>query len=123
MFTNREITDLPPFYDTVETNALEVIVDSADASEIRLTLTFEYAGCEVTVYGDGTVRVTEVSVALKESNCWKRVGQIHRRQGSKRRFETLRVTTTIKYLPPVTVYLSVYGIQGLAGGRRGHSRL
>jgi hypothetical protein len=49
--------DLPPLQETVDVDALERLVDSADND--ALTVTFDYCGYEVTVDGDGDVSVED----------------------------------------------------------------
>lgn len=48
-------TDLPPLYDRVDPDALEMIVESADSD--ALTIEFTYDDCIVSVDGDGRVDV------------------------------------------------------------------
>lgn len=48
--------DLDPIQHTIDTDAL----DSLLAGNFRGSCTFTYAGCEVEVSGDGTIRVREL---------------------------------------------------------------
>jgi hypothetical protein len=51
--TNRDQTELPLLYDSVDPEALNTLVSRMSDGEVS----FSYAGCEVTVTSDGTVRV------------------------------------------------------------------
>lgn len=52
----RDPTELPPLYHTIEPDALDGIISPAgDPQDIQLT--FNYAGCEVTVTGEDAVTV------------------------------------------------------------------
>lgn len=53
--TDTDPTQLPPLYDTVNTDALDMLFSERDGG----TLTFEYADCTVVVHGDVTVTVTD----------------------------------------------------------------
>ncbi|GAA0660482.1 HalOD1 output domain-containing protein [Natronoarchaeum mannanilyticum] len=57
--------DLPPLYDAVDPDALEALYDrdGADGPEVEFT----YAGCGVTVRGDGSVSVTPEPIGAGES--------------------------------------------------------
>jgi hypothetical protein len=58
--TGRRPTALPPLADCIETDALDALFGSPpDATTTRL-LTFRYAGCTVTVGGDGCLSITLV---------------------------------------------------------------
>ena len=46
--TDRDPMDLPPLMDTIDTDALDAIFDSA-SDTVDFKQTFEYAGCAVTV--------------------------------------------------------------------------
>lgn len=49
---------LPPLYETVDTDALEALFNhSTDPEDVDVTVTFQYAGCTVSVQPDGTVTV------------------------------------------------------------------
>jgi hypothetical protein len=50
-----EITELPPIHDAIDGDVLSDLL----GSEFDGELTFTYAGCEVVVAGDGSVRVRE----------------------------------------------------------------
>lgn len=52
--TRSDPTQLDPLYDVIDTDALEVLV----AGRFTGCVEFQYAGCFVTVEGDGRVRVT-----------------------------------------------------------------
>ncbi|PSP85777.1 hypothetical protein BRC96_00880 [Halobacteriales archaeon QS_6_64_34] len=54
--TSKDPSDLPPLADVVDPTVLERVVESADDS---VDLDFRYLDHEVTVSGDGTVRVNE----------------------------------------------------------------
>jgi len=57
--------DLPPLYDAVDPDALEALYDrdGTDGPEVKFT----YAGCGVTVHGDGSVSVTPEPIGAGES--------------------------------------------------------
>ena len=62
--TGRGVTDLPPLYDVVDSEALEQVFTSPPRSRRRSNdgrFVFTYAGCEVVVDGDDelTVRLLE----------------------------------------------------------------
>jgi len=62
--TGRRVTDLPPLYDVVDSEALEQVFASPPRSRRHSNdgrFVFTYAGCEVTVDGDDelTVRLLE----------------------------------------------------------------
>ena len=62
--TGRRVTDLPPLYDVVDSEALEQVFASPLGSRHRSNderFVFTYAGCEVMVDGDDelTVRLLE----------------------------------------------------------------
>ena len=50
-----DITELPPLHDAIDGDVLGDLL----GSEFDGELTFTYAGCEVVVAGDGSVRVRE----------------------------------------------------------------
>ncbi len=52
--TGRDPLALPQLYDSVETDALDSLVRASGCS---LSVTFGFAGCEVTAESDGTVTV------------------------------------------------------------------
>lgn len=53
--TQTSLHELPPLYDVVDGEAMEAFIGSADGRSTGLR--FEYAGHEVVVLGDRTVRV------------------------------------------------------------------
>lgn len=53
--TNREPTEMPPLFATVDSEALSTLV--ASAAESHLEVTFSYEGCRVTVSSRGDVVV------------------------------------------------------------------
>ncbi|WP_436908218.1 HalOD1 output domain-containing protein [Halosimplex marinum] len=53
--TNRSVTTLPPVQEVVDADALDMLVRSGDPRAVRVTI--EYAGADVTVTGDGRIRV------------------------------------------------------------------
>ena len=58
--TGRGVTDLPPLYDVVDSEALEQVFTSPSGSRRRSNdgrFVFTYAGCEVTVDGDDELTV------------------------------------------------------------------
>jgi len=57
--------DLPPLYDAVDPDALEALYDrdGVDGPEVEFT----YAGCGVTVRGDGSVSVAPEPIGAGES--------------------------------------------------------
>ncbi|MBV0923960.1 hypothetical protein KTS45_07060 [Halomicroarcula limicola] len=57
----RDSTDLPPLYATVDPDALTaVLADRPDGSESAVSVSFEYAGVDVTIdsHGGGVVSST-----------------------------------------------------------------
>lgn len=50
-------TAVPPLWDSVDTDALAAVVDSAGGDATDVTVSFSHAGCRVTVFGDGDVDV------------------------------------------------------------------
>jgi hypothetical protein len=52
--TGVDVLDLPPLYDAVDPEALGALVEHADADD-TLRVEFRFAGCVVTVRGDGSV--------------------------------------------------------------------
>lgn len=57
--TGVDPLDLPPLYDTIDTDALNAAVDGLESGSVR----FDYAGLSVTVGGDGSVTTSEESHA------------------------------------------------------------
>lgn len=58
--------DLPPLYSTIDTDALDAVIETVPTGSVQ----FRYAGQYVTVYGDGSVEVTEdgdVELAASET--------------------------------------------------------
>jgi hypothetical protein len=49
--------DLPPLYSTIDTDALDTVIDTVPTGSVQ----FRYAGYYVTVEGDGSVEVTDNS--------------------------------------------------------------
>jgi len=45
--TDRVVVDLPPLYETIDTDALDHLFDRG----ARVAVSFRYAGCDVTVTG------------------------------------------------------------------------
>jgi len=62
--TGTAAVDLPPLYDVVDPDALEALCDRDDEGP---RVEFAYAGCGVTVRGDGSVRVTPEPIDARES--------------------------------------------------------
>jgi hypothetical protein len=56
--TDRETTKLPPLYGTIDPELLDAVVGSVAADSSSLTIQFTYAGQQVTVDGEGVIRVT-----------------------------------------------------------------
>lgn len=52
--TDRETTELPPLYDTLDPEALDALVDSLTVSA---SVEFVYSGCRVTVDAAGNISV------------------------------------------------------------------
>lgn len=52
--TEQEVTQLPPLYDTIDPDALDRLVHSAETTTTSLSIQFTYAGQQVTVATDGT---------------------------------------------------------------------
>lgn len=55
--TGRDPLSLDPIYDAVNVDALDALVSGVGSEETLERLTFAYAGCDVTVTGNGEVRV------------------------------------------------------------------
>lgn len=55
--TNTDPRELPPLYDTIDTDALNRLLTTLDDAQIQ----FEYAGQVVTVQGTGAIHVTNAS--------------------------------------------------------------
>lgn len=57
--TGNDSLELPPLNSVIDPDALDALLDSPayGASEQRLTVTFEYADCQVTAKAHGTVVV------------------------------------------------------------------
>ncbi|QLH82012.1 HalOD1 output domain-containing protein [Halosimplex pelagicum] len=55
--TDQEELALPQLYDVIDPEALESLVNSVDPAMTPLRVTFEYAGKQLIVTADGTVRV------------------------------------------------------------------
>lgn len=53
--TDREVTDMPPLFATVDPEALTELVTSSRERSVEVS--FAYEGCEVTVTSDGEVVV------------------------------------------------------------------
>lgn len=53
--TSRDELDLPPLYGTIDPDALDEMIAGMTEGKI----TFEYAGCEISVTADARVRVME----------------------------------------------------------------
>ncbi|WP_135365773.1 HalOD1 output domain-containing protein [Halosimplex halophilum] len=53
--TNRSVTTLPPVQEVVDADALDMLVRSGDPLGVRVSI--DYAGTDVTVTGDGRIRV------------------------------------------------------------------
>ncbi len=66
--TGREVTQLPPLYETIDPEALDAVIDSATTDESSLALRFAYSGCQVLVDGSGTVRV-EITPDSSDRGC------------------------------------------------------
>lgn len=65
--TEREATQLPPLYEAVDPDALDRLVDSVSPAATSLSIQFTYAGRQVTVDADGTVRCSDERDARSES--------------------------------------------------------
>lgn len=52
--TDREMTDLPPLYDTIDADALDTLVNGESSS---VAVSFQYADTEVTVGGNGSIEI------------------------------------------------------------------
>ncbi|WP_126664482.1 HalOD1 output domain-containing protein [Haloterrigena salifodinae] len=55
--SDREASQLPPLYDTIDPGALDALVNSATAGPSSLALRFEYEGYLITVDGSESVSV------------------------------------------------------------------
>jgi hypothetical protein len=52
---DRDELELPPLYDTIDPDAFEELIAGMSSGEIS----FQYAGCEITVTADAQIRVEE----------------------------------------------------------------
>jgi hypothetical protein len=57
----EEVTDLPPIQETIDGDVLNGLL----ASHFPGRCTFKYAGCEVTISGDGSIRVRELATNVR----------------------------------------------------------
>lgn len=53
--TGREITNLPPLYETLDPDALDRLVESVDAGYDTLSIQITYAGHKLVIDGEGAV--------------------------------------------------------------------
>lgn len=53
--TNSNSSELPVLYDHIDPDALDTLIEKMSDGEISFT----YAGCEVTVESEGTIRLDE----------------------------------------------------------------
>ena len=53
--TNESVTELPPLYETVDSEALTELVASSRARNRYVEVSFEYRGCHVTVSSRGDI--------------------------------------------------------------------
>lgn len=60
--SGRDSLDLPPLYDSVDPEALERLVETMSAGEVS----FPYAGYDVTVMSDRTIRLETSDQCLPE---------------------------------------------------------
>lgn len=60
--TGRDVLDLPPLHYVVDTDAFNTLVDGVHVGHEDVRLEFEYVGCFVTTFGDGTIEATPPSV-------------------------------------------------------------
>lgn len=54
--TEQDIVGLPPLYETIDADALERLVASAQRNNTSLSIQFTYAGQEVTIGQDKAIR-------------------------------------------------------------------
>jgi len=61
--SNTPVTDLPPLFEAVDTDALEALFSPSpdDPSRFEGTVTFPYAGWRITVSADGSVTVDSLA--------------------------------------------------------------
>jgi hypothetical protein len=63
--TGRDGHDLEPLYETVDPDAFDALVGiSTDGEEADIEVRFNYAGCHVTIRGDGEVRSRPSGVSV-----------------------------------------------------------
>ncbi|ADB63197.1 hypothetical protein Htur_4385 (plasmid) [Haloterrigena turkmenica DSM 5511] len=55
--SDREISQLPPLYDTVDPGALDALIDSVEAGPSSLVLRFAYEGYLITIDESASVSV------------------------------------------------------------------
>jgi len=53
--TDREVTQLPPLYDTVDPDALDDLLSSIDNDNSSFSIKFSYAGQQVSIEAGGSV--------------------------------------------------------------------
>lgn len=59
--TGREPTDLPPLADRLDTDALDgLVAEEAPGWDLPVSVSFEYAGVDVTIHGEGDLEVRRV---------------------------------------------------------------
>ena len=54
---NVDPLELPPLYEVIDPDALDALVDPV-GGRLGFTVTFEYAGCKITITDDGEVVIT-----------------------------------------------------------------
>jgi hypothetical protein len=64
--TDRDVLDLPPLHYVVDTDGFNTLVDGMHADREDVRLEFEYVGCFVTTFGDGTIEATPPSVGSRD---------------------------------------------------------
>lgn len=53
--TEQESTELPPLYETIDPDALDVLLNSIDENDASFSIEFTYAGQHVSINTDGAV--------------------------------------------------------------------
>lgn len=55
--TNKDVTELPPLYDSVNPDALTDLMASPGSSDASIDVSFRYQDCRITVSNVGTVTI------------------------------------------------------------------
>ncbi|MBX0325281.1 hypothetical protein EGH21_19840 [Halomicroarcula sp. F13] len=56
---DKDLTELPPLYETIDPDALDTLLDSLDEDNSSFSLEFTYAGQQISIKIDETVGCSE----------------------------------------------------------------